>query len=51
MIRHLHYLDVPWDMHWHQGATRYHHRLWWLIALLVLAAMFLVGVGVTSGIV
>lgn len=51
MIRHPHYLDVPWDIHWHHEAARYHRHLWWLIAMLVLAAMFLIGVGVTSGIV
>ena len=28
-----------------------HRHLWWLIALLVLCAMFLIGIGVTSGII
>jgi hypothetical protein len=28
-----------------------HCHLWWLIALLVLLAMLLIGVGVTSGII
>lgn len=51
MIRHPHYLEVPWDVHWHHEAAGYHRQLWWLIALIVLAAMFLIGVGVTSGLV
>ncbi len=48
MFRHPHYLDIPWDIRWHHGATG-HHRLWWLIALLTLAAIFMIGVGVTDG--
>jgi len=50
MFRHPKYLDIPWDVHWQQGETRRHRHLWWLMALLILAAMFLIGVGVTSGI-
>lgn len=49
MFRHPHYLEIPWDIHWHHGAPAHHHRLWWLIALLTLAAIFLIGVGVTHG--
>ena len=49
MIRHPHYLDVPWDIHWQGAATGVHRHLWWLIAVLVLMAMFLIGVGVISG--
>ena len=51
MFRHSHYLDVPWGVHWHRVGTGSHRHLWWLIALLVLLAMFLIGVGVTSGII
>jgi hypothetical protein len=51
MLRHPHYLDVPWNIHWNQEATRQHRHLWWLIAILILLGMFLIGVGVTSGIV
>lgn len=50
MFRHPHYLEVPWDVHWEQ-ATESHRHLWWLIALLVVLAMFLIGVGVTSGVI
>ncbi len=49
MLRHPHYLEVPWDIHWHGGTDARHRHLWWLIALLVLAAMFMIGIGVTSG--
>ena len=48
MFRHPKYLDIPWDVHWRQDKTEPHHHLWWLMALL-LAALFFIGVGVTSG--
>jgi hypothetical protein len=48
MLRHPHYLEVPWDMHEHRVTTGSHRHLWWLIVLLL--AMFLIGVGVTQGI-
>lgn len=51
MLRHPHYLDVPWDIHWQRATRGSHRHLWWLIALLVLFAMFLIGVGVTSGLI
>ena len=50
MLRHHHYLEVPWDMHGHRLTTGSHRHLWWLIAVMVLLAMFLIGVGVTDGI-
>jgi hypothetical protein len=50
MFRHPHYLDGPWDMQGQRAPTEPHHHLWWLIALLVLLAMFMIGVGVTYGI-
>jgi hypothetical protein len=37
-------------MHGHHETTGPHRYLWWLIALVVLLAMFLIGVGVTHGI-
>jgi hypothetical protein len=43
-------LEVPWDIHGHRVTTKSHHHLWWLIALLVMLAMFLIGVDVTNGI-
>lgn len=51
MLRHPHYLDIPWEFHWAPVAGKPHQHLWWLIAALVLLAMFLIGVGVTSGLV
>jgi hypothetical protein len=50
MFRHPKYLDIPWSIHWQHEETGRHRHLWWLMALLILAAMFLIGVGVTSGI-
>jgi hypothetical protein len=50
MFRHPHYLEFPWDIHGRRATTEPHRHLWWLIALLVLLAMFLIGVGVTQGI-
>lgn len=50
MFRHPHYLEVPWDIHWHEEATRQHRRLWWLIALVVVLAVLLIGGSVTNGI-
>ena len=38
-------------MRWHRMATAPHRHLWWLIALLVMLAMFLIGVGVTEGLI
>lgn len=50
MFRHPHYLELPWGIHWHRATTGPHHHLWWLIAALTLLATFLIGVGVTQGI-
>jgi hypothetical protein len=50
MIRHPHYLELPWGIHGHHETREPHRHLWWLIALLVMLAMFLIGVGVTHGI-
>jgi hypothetical protein len=49
MFRHPYYLDIPWNLHWHHGPNAAHHHLWWLIAVLAFLAIFLIGVGVTSG--
>ena len=51
MFRHPPYLEVPWDTHGHRATAGPHRHLWWLIALLLLLAMFLIGVGVTSGLI
>jgi hypothetical protein len=37
-------------MHGHRVTTGPLRHLWWLIALVVMLAMFLIGVGVTHGI-
>jgi hypothetical protein len=50
MFKHPHYLEVPWDIQGHPVTPGPHRHLWWLIALLVLSAMLLTGVGVTYGI-
>ena len=48
MFRHPRYLEIPWVMHWDQKEDRtHHHPLFTLIVILL--AMFLIGVGVTSG--
>jgi hypothetical protein len=49
MIRHPRYLEIPWNVHWHQRETGPHRHLWLFMAVLILLAMFLIGVGVTSG--
>lgn len=48
MIRHPRYLEIPWDVHWHQTETgpRRHVSLL-ILALILLTA--LIGVGVTTG--
>jgi len=51
MLRPLHDFDVPGDTQWHRATTGPQRHLWWLIALLVLLGMFLIGVGVTSGLI
>ncbi len=49
MFRHPHYLDIPWDIHWHTEAHARHRHLWWLIGAVVLIALFLVGVRALGG--
>ncbi len=49
MFRRPSYLEVPWGIHWPPEATRHHRHLWWLVAALVCLAVFLIGVGITSG--
>ena len=50
MFKLPHYPEVPWDIQGHPGTTGHHRHLWWLIALLVMLAIFLIGVGVTQGV-
>jgi hypothetical protein len=50
MFRNPHYFELPWDIHGQRTTTGHHRHLWWLTALLVLLATFLIGVGVTHGI-
>lgn len=47
MFRHQKYLEIPWEVRWHQEKPEPHHHLWWLMALL-LAVLFLIGVGIAS---
>jgi hypothetical protein len=49
MFRHPHYLDIPWDIHWHTGSHARHRHLWWLIGGLVLIALLLIGVHAAGG--
>lgn len=48
MFRHPRYLEIPWEVHWEQKEAGPHRHLL-LTLILVLLAMFLIGVGVTSG--
>ncbi|MBS0183177.1 MAG: hypothetical protein JSS39_12310 [Nitrospira sp.] len=48
MFRHPRDLEIPWEVHWNQNEARPHHHLL-LMAILIVLAMFLIGVGVTSG--
>ncbi|HET8721757.1 MAG TPA: hypothetical protein VFM24_06995 [Nitrospira sp.] len=41
MLRHPHYLELPWDLHWSRSVGRRRH-VWWLLALLVLLALLMV---------
>jgi hypothetical protein len=47
MVHHPHYLELPWDIHW-RPAARHRLHLWWLMTLLVLLAIFMIGVGDTT---
>lgn len=48
MFRHPQYLEFPWAAQGHETVQRNHHLLWWLIAGIMLLALFLMGVGVAS---
>lgn len=37
---------MPWTTHWQSEVSQQHH--WWLIALLLLACIFLIGVRATA---
>lgn len=49
MFRHPHYLDIPWEIHWHPGPHTRHRHVWWLIGVLVLIALLLIGVRAVGG--
>lgn len=49
MLRHPRYLEIPWEVRWDQKESGQHHHLL-LMLFLIFMAMFLIGVGVTSGI-
>lgn len=48
MFRHHRYLDIPWEMHEDQKEAGRHHLM--LMVILIFLAMFLIGVGVISGV-
>lgn len=48
MFHHPRYLEIPWDVHWNHRESESHHHLLFML-ILIFVAMFLVGVGVTSG--
>ncbi len=48
MFRHPRYLEIPWDVHWDEKDSGSHHHLL-LMLILIFMVMFLVAVGVTSG--
>jgi hypothetical protein len=48
MFRHPRYREIPWAAHWDQKESGSQHHLL-LMLILILMAMFLIGVGVTSG--
>ena len=49
MFRHPHYLDIPWNIHWHTEAHARHRHVWWLVGILVLIALLLIGVRAVGG--
>lgn len=49
MIRHPHYLDLPWDIHWRAEPHAEPHRLWWWVMVATVLALFFAGVGVLGG--
>jgi hypothetical protein len=49
MFRHPRYLEMPWQIHWGEKEEEPHHHHLLLTLILILVAMFLIGVGVTSG--
>jgi len=48
MFRHPRYPKIPWEMHWDEKEEGPYHHLR-LMLILIFMAMFLIGVGVTSG--
>jgi hypothetical protein len=48
MLRHPRDLEMPWEFHWDEKENGPHHHVL-LMLILIFMAMFLIGVGVTSG--
>ena len=48
MFRHPRSLEIPWQIHWDEKEEEPHHHFL-LTLILILVAMFLIDVGVTSG--
>lgn len=47
MVRHPRYLEIPWDVHWHESDAESHPHFWRLIAILTIIALGLIGGVVT----
>lgn len=50
MIRHPHFLEVPWDFHSAGDSHKHERHEWWIVMALLLAALCLIGIGLTGGI-
>lgn len=48
MFRHPRYLAIPWDLHWDEKDSGPHRHLL-LMVILIIMAMFFIGVGATNG--
>ena len=48
MFRHPRYREIPSDIQWDYRDSGLHHHLL-LMLIVILMAMFLIGIGVTSG--
>ncbi|HRI37213.1 MAG TPA: hypothetical protein PLO50_01525 [Nitrospira sp.] len=48
MFHHPRYPEIPWDGHWNHRESESHHHLLFML-ILIFVAMFLIGVGATSG--
>lgn len=47
MVRHTRGVQISWKTHCRPETSSHHH--WWLVILVLVMALFLIGVGATSG--